>query len=315
MSRRARNAFLVLGATALALMAVACGGDDSSDGSTGSSNTAVTKEKVTIGIQDFGESKILAQVYGQALAADGYQVSYKTLGGFRKLVYPAFESGDINFTPEYVASALEFLNEGKGEATSDVTATAEKLRAALAAKSLVAFEPAPAVDTNALVVTRATAEKYSLENISDLAGKDLRLGGPQDCPTNPFCIPGLQKVYGIDMSKGFTPLDGGGPLTKQALEGGSIDVAVLFSTDSSIKAKGWVTLVDDKKLFAADNVVPVLTKKLADAGGEALESRLDGVSSKITTEKLLDMNTRFDVDKDDAEVIAKDFLKSEGLVK
>lgn len=315
MSRRARNAFLVLGATALALMAVACGGDDGSDGATGSSNTAVTKEKVTIGIQDFGESKILAQVYGQALAADGYQVSYKTLGGFRKLVYPAFESGDINFTPEYVASALEFLNEGKGEATSDVAATAEKLRAALAAKSLVAFEPAPAVDTNALVVTKATAEKYSLENISDLAGKDLRLGGPQDCPTNPFCIPGLQKVYGIDMSKGFTPLDGGGPLTKQALEGGSIDVAVLFSTDSSIKAKGWVTLVDDKKLFAADNVVPVLTKKLADAGGEALESRLDGVSSKITTEKLLDMNTRFDVDKDDAEVIAKDFLKSEGLVK
>ncbi len=127
MSRRTRNAFLVLAATALALMAVACG-DDSPEGATGSSNTAVTKEKVTIGIQDFGESKILAQVYGQALAADGYQVSYKTLGGFRKLVYPAFESGDINLTPEYVASALEFLNEGKGEATSDVTATAEKLR-------------------------------------------------------------------------------------------------------------------------------------------------------------------------------------------
>ncbi len=313
MSRRTRNAFLVLAATALALMAVACG-DDSPEGATGSSNTAVTKEKVTIGIQDFGESKILAQVYGQALAADGYQVSYKTLGGFRKLVYPAFESGDINLTPEYVASALEFLNEGKGEATSDVTATAEKLRTALAAKSLVAFEPAPAVDTNALVVTKATAEKYSLEKISDLAGKDLRLGGPQDCPTNPFCIPGLKKVYDIDMSKGFTPLDGGGPLTKQALEGGSIDVAVLFSTDSSIKAKGWVTLVDDKKLFAADNVVPVLTKKLADVGGEALESRLDGVSATITTEKLLDMNTRFDVDKDDAEVIAKDFLESEGLL-
>jgi len=315
MSRRARNAFLVLGAAALALMAIACGTDDNAKSDNDNSGSAVTKEKVTIGIQDFGESKILAQVYGQALAADGYQVSYKSLGGFRKLVYPAFESGDIDLTPEYVASALEFLNEGKGEATSDVTATAALLRTALAAKGLVAFEPAPAVDTNALVVTKATAEKYSLENISDLAGKDLRLGGPQDCPTNPFCIPGLKKVYDIDMSKGFTPLDGGGPLTKQALEGGSIDVAVLFSTDSSIKAKGWVTLVDDKKLFAADNVVPVLTKKLADAGGEALESRLDGVSSKLTTEKLLDMNTRFDVDKDDAEVIAKDFLKSEGLIK
>lgn len=314
MSRRSRNAFLVLGAAALALMAISCGNDDSPEGNAGSSGAPVTKEKVTIGIQDFGESKILAQVYGQALSSHGYDVAYKSLGGFRKLVYPAFESGDINLTPEYVASALEFLNEGKGEATSDVDATAALLRTTLAAKGLVAFEPAPAVDTNALVVTKATAEKHSLENISDLAGKDLRLGGPQDCPTNPFCIPGLKRVYDIDMSNGFTPLDGGGPLTKQALEGDSIDVAVLFSTDSSIKAKGWVTLVDDKKLFAADNVVPVLTKKLADAGGESLESLLDAVSAKITTEKLLDMNTRFDVDKDDPDVVAKDFLKSEGLL-
>jgi len=305
-----RTAFLVLGAVALALMTAACGSDDNSGAKNGSGGPSTRDIKVVVGIQDFGESKILAHVYGQALAADGYDVTYKELGGYRQLVYPAFASDDINLTPEYAASALEFLNKGKGEASSDATATADKLRDALAAENLVAFAPAPAVDTNALVVTKATAQKYSLKTISDLAGKDLKLGGPQDCPTNQFCIPGLEKTYHVDLSKGFTPLDGGGPLTKQALEGGAIEVAVLFSTDSSIKDKGWVTLTDDRHLFAADNVIPVLTKRLADEGGRSLETLLDSVSGKLTTEKLLSMNARFDIDKDDPEVIAKDFLRT-----
>lgn len=309
---RRHSAILIALVATLALAAGACG--DSKDDTAATGNDEA-KGTVVVGIQDFGESKVLAQVYGQAVAAEGYTVKYKELGGYRDLVYKTFASGDIDLTPEYAASALEFLNKNAGEATSDAEATSAKLRTALAKIDLVAFAPAPAVDTNALVVTKATAEKYSLKNISDLEGKDLKLGGPQDCPTNPFCLPGLKTTYGIDLSAGFTPLDGGGPLTKQALEGDSIQVANLFSTDSSIKAKGWVTLVDDKGLFAADNVIPVLTKKLADSGGESLESVLDGVSKKITTEKLLAMNTRFDIDKDDPEVIAKDFLTDEGLLK
>lgn len=316
MSRRTRPLIIpavlaVLAATAT--LVAGCGSDSTTSGST--TTAAAAKEKVVIGIQDFGESKILAQIYGQALAGAGYSVSYKELGGFRKLVYPALESGDINFTPEYAASALEFLNQNAGEASSDTDATAAKLRERLKTKNLVAFAAAPAIDTNSLVVTRATATKNSLTRVSDLAGKNLKLGGPQDCPTNPGCIPGLKKVYDIDFSSSFTPLDGGGPLTKQALAGGAIDVAIIFSTDSSIKDKDWVRLEDDKKLFSADNIIPVLTAALAGAGGESLESLVDKVSAAITTEKLVSLNARFDVDKDDPETIAKDFLSGEGLLK
>ncbi|MEZ5259605.1 MAG: glycine betaine ABC transporter substrate-binding protein [Ilumatobacteraceae bacterium] len=65
-------------------------------------------------------------------------------------------------------------------------------------------------------------------------------------PENASCLPGLLRVYGIDLSKNFVPLDGGGPLTVAALEGGEIDVAVLFSTDGVIAEKGWVVLEDDE---------------------------------------------------------------------
>jgi osmoprotectant transport system substrate-binding protein len=75
-------------------------------------------------------------------------------------------------------------------------------------------------------------------------------------------------VYGIDLSDGFVPLDGGGPLTVAALEGGEIDVAILFSTDGVIADKGWVVLEDDQGLINADNIIPVLTDEVVEAYGD-----------------------------------------------
>ena len=297
------------------LVAASCGDDKTSTASdTGSSNKVAAKSgpKIVIGIQDFGESKVLAQIYGQVLSAHGYSVDYKELGGYRDLVFAGFASGDINFTPEYAASALEFLNQKKGEATSDVTATVAKLRSYLTPKQLVAFDPAPAVDTNSLVVTAKTAADKKLSKVSDLTA-DLKLGGPQDCLTNPFCVPGIKKVYGVDLSPGFTALDGGGPLTKAALKDGSIDVAIIFSTDSSISANKWVALTDDKQLFSADNVIPITTDAVVKAYGEEMESLVNSVSAKITTAALLDLNDKFENQKLDVDTVAGDFITSAGL--
>ncbi|HEX5614318.1 MAG TPA: ABC transporter substrate-binding protein, partial [Acidimicrobiia bacterium] len=270
---------------------------------------------ITIGAQDFGESAILAQVYGQALEAAGYEVSYQSLGGFRDIVFESFGSGDINFTPEYAASALEFLNEGAGEATPDADETTEALRGYLADEGLQALDPSPAIDSNSFVVTQETADEFSLSAISDLADAgDLTLGGPPDCETNPFCIPGLNDVYGIDFTGRFTSLDGGGPLTVEALRGGEIDVAILFSTSGVIADEGWVVLEDDEGLINADNIVPVLTDELVDAYGDDFVSLVNSVSAALSTEELTELNKRFDIDKEDADAIAADWLADEGLV-
>ncbi|HEY7704493.1 MAG TPA: ABC transporter substrate-binding protein [Acidimicrobiia bacterium] len=271
---------------------------------------------VVIGAQNFGESSILAEIYRQALADAGYTASVQQLGGFRDLVISSFESGDINFTPEYAASMLEFLNGFAGQATSDAQETSELLRGELEAKDLTAFDPAPAVDTNSFVVTGDTASAVGLANLSDLAekGSDFILGGVPDCPTNAFCLPGLQSVYGLDLSEGFVALDGGGPLTVAALESGDIDVGILFSTSSTIADKGWVRLEDDKGMLAADNVIPVMTTEVADAYGAEFRDLVDAVSAAMSTEELTELNRRFDIDHEDAAAIATDWLTTEGLI-
>ena len=318
-----RIPLLAAAALVLALPLAACGSDDgSSDTTTVEATDAPTVEAtgsvpdgptISIGAQDFGESAVLAEIYGQALEAAGYPVSQEALGGFRDLVFSAFDSGDINLTPEYAASALEFLNDFAGEATSDPAATVALLQTQLESRGLVAFEPSPAIDSNSFVVTAETAERLGLENVSDLTA-DLRLGGAADCPDNASCLPGLSSTYDLDLSENFTPLDGGGPLTVAALDGGEIDVAILYSTDGTIADKGWVVLTDDKGLINADNIVPIGSQELADTYGEAFTTLVNKISASLDTAELTELNRRVGIELEDAGAVALSWLQAEGLV-
>lgn len=151
----------------------------------------------------------------------------------------------------------------------------------------------------------------SSDTTGGTATQDLTLGGPADCETNPFCIPGLQRVYDIDLSEGFVPLESG--VVADALDSGDIDIALLFSTSGVIADKGWVVLEDDQNMLAADNVIPVLTTELNDAYPD-LAGVADDVSAGLTTENLTEMNKRFDVDAEDADAIATSFLEDNDLL-
>ncbi len=308
-----------------ALLAAACGDDDSAPATSGDASGATTTTAgstdsstpegptIEIGAQDFGESAILAQIYGQVLEANGYDVKQVSVGGYRDVLLAAYDNGEVNFSPEYAASMLEFLNNNAGEATGDAQETVSLLQDQLDAKNLVALEPAPAVDTNAFVITQDTADATGYSKLSDLPtdGGDLKLGAPQDCETNPFCLPGLQRVYGVDLSGGFTPLDAG--LVADALAADEVQVGVLFSTSGRIADEGWVLLQDDKNMLAADNVTPVLSQDVVDAYGDDLTTLVNKISAAIDTDTLTGLNKRFDIDKEDADAIAKDFIAQAGL--
>jgi osmoprotectant transport system substrate-binding protein len=290
----------------LALVASGCG-DDDEETSTGGAQA----EEVTIGGLNFSESSILASIYEGALKSQGIKVTVRPNLGSREIVAPALERGEIDLYPGYAATDLEFYNQGAGEATPDAQATVEKLRQRLVPRNITALEPSPAIDTNAFAVTRATADKYNLKKLSDLApvAGELRLGGPPECPTRPFCAAGLEKTYGI-VFKEFKALDAGGPLSKTALEKGDVEVALIFSSDGAIPAKGFVVLEDDRRLQNADNVVPIIR---TGAATEQARQVLNRVSAALTTEDLAELNKRADVDKEDPEVLAKDWLKEHGF--
>ena len=163
-------------------------------------------------------------------------------------------------------------------------------------------------------MTADFAAANGVSTVSDLAALNgtLVLGGPPECPEREFCLIGLQDVYGLDFAE-FKPLDVGGPLTVAALEGGEIDVALLFTSDGVIAAKGFVLLEDDMNLQPAENLVPVLRQEIVDAYGQEILDLLDEVSAKVTTAELTELNKRYGLDAEDADALAAEWLEANGF--
>lgn len=289
------------------------GSDDTSDAAGGDTegtcSTFSGSEELTVGGTNFIEQEIVAEIYAQCLEAAGYDVDTKLKIGARDIVLPALEKGDIDLYPEYVGTLLTHL---KGTPTSDVDKTVTDLQAALASKNLEVLEPAEAEDKNGFAVTKKTADDLKISSLSDLKGKegDLVFGAGPECEQRPLCLIGLKETYGLSF-KEVKKLDSGGPLTKDALEKGDIDVGLIFTSDGAVAARGFVVLEDDKNLQPPDNVVPIVRKDVLKGD---LEELLNSISAKLTTEGLSELNKQVDIDKADPADVAKAWLEENGFL-
>lgn len=132
------------------------------------SGTAASGVKLTVGSANFPENVLLADIYGEALKAQGASIKYKLNIGSREKYVPALKDGSVDLMPEYNGSILQYLDP-KATATSpdDVFAALQKALPS----NLIVLDQAAAEDSDAIVVTKATATKYHLTSIADLANK------------------------------------------------------------------------------------------------------------------------------------------------
>ena len=99
-------------------------------------------------------------------------------------------------------------------------------------------------------------------------------------------------------------------MTVEALKGGQVQVANLFTTASAIAANKFVQLKDTKRMYPAQNVVPF---GRSDALNDSAKAALNKVSAALTTEKLTALVARVEVDKENAADVAADFLRDAGI--
>lgn len=270
-------------------------------------------DAITVGSFDFAESHLLAEIYSQALEAGGIRVHRALDLGPRELVVPALARGLVELVPEYSGTALQFLSLGRAPMAPERTAARAALKRVARPVQLMALAPSPAEDSNVFVVTTDTARREGLRTLSDLARVEppVTFGGPPECSTRPLCLEGLRRVYGLDFTE-VLALDAGGPLTRQALLNGDIDVGLLFSTDPAVDSRGLVALIDDRSLQPHEYVTPLLRSEVVVRWGTSLVERLDAVSAALTTAELRVLNARVANGSDVARVAA-DWLNAEGL--
>ena len=306
-SGRTRSVTLAI-AVALCLAAVGC---TRSSGDV-REPSAEREGTIVVGVSGaFTENQIVAEVYAQVLEHAGYTVERQLDLRSREVSQNALESGQIDLKPEYLSSLLRFVDPN-AEASNDPDDVVVRLRGLLEPRGITLLTPSQAQDTNQFVANAETAERFDLTTMTSLArvANQLTLGAPPECPQRPFCLAGLNSAYGI-LFDDFEPLDVGGPQTVAALKNNEVQIGLLFSTDPSIEANGFVPLVDDRHLQNAENLTPVIrSEKLNDEVRKAL----DEVSARLSSDDLTELVGKVAIEGEDVASVAREFLVANDLV-
>jgi osmoprotectant transport system substrate-binding protein len=300
----------IVAAVAMALTLTACGANSDpladEPAASGAAGGAVT-----VGSANFPESQLLAEIYSQALEGKGVKVTRKFNIGAREVYLKALQDGSISLLPEYNGALLAALSpNGVPENATSPEAVLAELKKVLPAGTEVLAQSA-AEDKDTLTVTAETAAANNLKTIEDLkaVASTLVVGAGPEFAERYQGLKGLEEVYGLKF-KEFKPLDAGGPLTINALKDGDIQVANIYSTDSSIVTNKFVVLEDPKNLYSSQNVIPLIR---SEANNATVTGALDAVSGKLTTANLTSYLAQVQVDKKDITVVAKAFLSENGL--
>ena len=277
-------------------------------------STTASKPKLVIGTKNFAEEFILGQLYGQALAAKGFSVTYKNNIGSSEVIDTAFKSHKINFYPEYTGVIVLDLAKAKtspksAAATYQAAKTFEEQ-----SRDATLLNPTPFYDSDTFTMLTKTAHKLGVKTIADMKGKAFSYAALPECDKRITCILGFKKIYHLTNIK-FIPL-------------GSISVYTLldqhkatagdgFSTDpQQLQHSKYTALTDTKHIFGFQNVAPVLSKALLKgSAGTLLAKTSNAVSAKLTLAAMQAMNKAYYVDKQTAKQIAHTFLKANGLLK
>ncbi|MUL42732.1 ABC transporter substrate-binding protein [Streptomonospora sp. PA3] len=294
-----------IAAAPLLLLLAACGGGQdpySDDGGGGGGGG----DALVVGSANFPESTLLAQIYAQALEAEGIAVETQLDIGSREVYYDQIAEGNLSVFPEYNGGILYHLDPDAESGTTEETNKA--VRAALP-ENLAILESAPAQNKDSITVTSETAEQENLSTIGDLeaVAGDMALGAPAEFKTRPQGVPGLKDVYGVEFGS-FRPLEGN--LLVEGLRGGDVQAANLFTTNPAFTTGDFVALEDPENLFGSQNVTPLINKD--DVGRQARDV-LNAVSAELTTEELIELDARVQIDHEEADKVAADWLAETGL--
>jgi osmoprotectant transport system substrate-binding protein len=312
----------------LGLVTAACGSDDdssSSDTEPASTDAPAATDApdttddmaddmadgptIVVRGQDFSESITIAEVYGQYLAAEGYPVEILTAAGFRPDNLNGVENGDFNLIIDYIGGVQAALAPD-APASADADEIVATITEPVEAIGATLLDYSPAIDGDAFIV-RGDSEAST---ISDVAGLDYVLGASAQCAERPQCLIGLEDpdIYGITFAD-FVTLEYG-PLLGEALANNEVDAIVWNDTAPQIAEQGFKVLEDDKGIFPAQNIAPIIATDVLDAYGDQLAADLNELSALITTDDLIAWNTETDIEFRESDEVATEWLEAEGLL-
>jgi osmoprotectant transport system permease protein len=260
-----------------------------------------------IGSKSFTESVIIGEMLTLLAEGNGIEAQHRAELGGTQIVFQALEKGDIDAYADYTGTiTLEIL---RNEQIRDEQAMREALeRRGVGMSGRLGFN-----NTYAIGLKREFAGKLNLAKISDLARSehaDLRFGLSEEFVNRADGWPGLKRRYLLP----HRPTTVDHNLAYRGLDGGSIDVTDLYSTDAEIQFYDLKLLDDDKGYFPQYYCVVLYRLDLEDRSPQFLEAiqRLEG---SINNQEMVALNARAKIDRIAEDAVAAQFLREKFQLK
>ncbi|MEG6586388.1 glycine betaine ABC transporter substrate-binding protein [Dendrosporobacter sp. 1207_IL3150] len=274
--------------------------------------TGGKSDKIVIGGKNFTEQDILVYIMKDIIEAKtNLKVEVKPYLGGTNVVSQALERGDLDIYAEYTGTGLINIL-GEKLITDPDAAYAKVSQIYREKKKLVWLKPFGFNNTYTLSMRADQAEKLGIETFSDLVGKapKLILGATHEFLERQDGYKGLQEAYGIKFGS-TSGMDPG--LTYGACRDYKVDVIDAFSTDGRIPAFNLKVLKDDKRFFPPYYAAPVIREDTLNKHPEIADA-LNLLAGKLDEKEMSSLNAKVDLEKKDAKIVAREWLKSKGLI-
>ncbi|OQY22210.1 MAG: hypothetical protein B6I34_06220, partial [Anaerolineaceae bacterium 4572_32.1] len=273
---------------------------------------AEEKGLIVVGSKDFSEQYILGYITVLALQDAGYEVDDQVGLGGTSVNREALLAGEIDLYWEYTGTGWMAHLEHEDPIT-DPQECYDKVKAEDAGNGLVWLDMAPFNNTYTLMMKQTVGDDLGIKSISDLAeyingGGDASLCINQEFYARPDGFKGVEALYGFQFDEAQVIMMDSG-LTYKALQDGECTTAMGFATDGRISAFGFFNLEDDKQYFPVYNPAPVIRQEVLDVN-PGVADVLSPIAEALTTDVMMEMNKRVDIDEEDPEDVARDFLDS-----
>ncbi|MDQ3864953.1 MAG: glycine/betaine ABC transporter substrate-binding protein [Actinomycetota bacterium] len=297
---------------ALALL-VACG-NVSGSGGAGDNGSGPT---IAVGSKDFTEQYVLGELYAQALEANGFSVEKKLNLGSEQIADKALQNGQIDMYPEYTGTALVAVlgYEGQNPPTPEATYQKAKELYAKREPADTMLTPAPFNNTYGIFVRKEVAEQHNLQTLADLAeaSPELTFVSFSQFQNRSDGYPNMQKNYpAFDFGDIKIVNSIGGPIYQGVLQGEG-DAGVGFTTDGQLASDKLVVMEDPKGIWPFYYPAPVVRSDVLKKYPK-MKDVLDKVSASLDEETMRQLNSQVDIQREDPEDVAREFLQKKGLL-
>ncbi|MHB8417135.1 MAG: glycine betaine ABC transporter substrate-binding protein [Myxococcales bacterium] len=269
---------------------------------------------VHVGSKSFAESRLLAELFAQAIEARGLRVERDFGLGGSEVAFAALRSGSLDVYPEYEGTALlVLLGEPLDPPGGGPRRVTERLREGLAVRGLTWLSPLGFSNGWVLAMPAALAQREGLASLSDLGravsrGLALAGGFSPEFLDRPDGLPALERAYGFRLGDA-RPL--AQPLKYAAISAGKIGILDAYATDPELTARQLTPLADDRRFFPPYACAPLARADLAVRAPEAAAALLS-LAGRIDLETMRRLNAAVAGGRPEAEV-ASSFLASLGL--